>query len=178
VHIDCDKPVPRMYTFDRELSTFLMPLVSRWGRRSATVSLLTRVTRRATRRWCVATRTALRPGRTTGRRLVLLLRAARRRSVLLLLLTTVSALLLAVSLLLLAELLLAGDLGRTLLVLSVVAGVDGAENELQDPKIRGEVNGWVGTSHLRGLVLVVGCAVHHASDGRVVVDLTQEFSGW
>lgn len=66
---------------------------------------------------------------------------------LVLLLATVAALLL--------ELTRAGDLSGALLVLSVVAGVDGTEDELEDPKIRGEVDGRVGTSHLGRLILVV-----------------------
>jgi hypothetical protein len=144
----------------------IRPLVSRWGRRSATVGLLARVTgRRTTGRRRVATRTTLRPRRTTGRRLVLLLRAAGGRLVLLL--TTVTSLL--------TKLARAGNLGGALLVLGVVAGVDGTENELEDPEIRGEVDGWVGTSHLSRLV--VRCAVHHASDDRIVVELAQELGG-
>jgi len=86
-------------------------------------------------------------------------------------------LLATVSTLLLAELTRAGNLSRALLVLGVVAGVDSTEDELEDPEIRGEVDGWVGTSHLRRLVLVVGCAVHHASNDGIVVELAQELSG-
>ena len=166
-----------MYTLHRGPSILFISLVSRRRRRGATVSLLTWVSRRrAARRRRVATRTALRPGRTAGRRLVLLRRTSRRRLVLLL--ATVTALLLTVALLLLAELTRAWNLRGALFVLSVVAGVDGTENELENPKIRSEVNGRVGTSHLCRLVLVVGCAIHHASDGRVVVKLAQELSGW
>lgn len=95
-------------------------------------------------------------------------RATRGRLVLLL--TTVATLLLA-------ELTRAGNLSRALLVLGVVAGVNSTEDELEDPKIRGEVDGWVGTSHFGGLILVVGCAVDHASDNRVVVELAQELGG-
>ena len=122
-----------------------IPLVSRRGGRGATVSLLTWVTRRTARRRRVATRAALRPRRTTRRRLVLLVWATWGRLVLLP--ATVAALLL--------ELTRAGDLSGALLVLSVVAGVDGTEDELEDPKIRGEVDGRVGTSHLGRLILVV-----------------------
>lgn len=86
-------------------------------------------------------------------------------------------LLTTVATLLLAELTRAGNLSGALLVLGVVAGVDSTEDELEDPKIRGEVDGWVRTSHLRGLILVVGCAVDHASDNRVVVELAQELGG-
>jgi hypothetical protein len=165
VQLDCERSFLCAYTS----STLIRPLVSRRGRRGTTVSLLTRVTGRGTaRRRRVATRTALRTRRATRRRLVLLLRAARRRLVLLL--TTITTLL--------TKLTRAGNLGGALLVLSVVAGVDSTEDELKDPKIRGEVDGWVGTSHLSRLVLVVGCAVHHASDDRVVVELTQEFGGY
>jgi hypothetical protein len=112
--------------------------------------------------------------------------SARRRRVLLLLtvslllLTAVATLLLTrltITLLLLAELLLAGNLRRSLFVLGVVAGINGTENELQDPKIRGEIDGRVGASHLCGLVLVVGRAVDHAANGRVVVKLAKELSG-
>ena len=131
--------------------------------------MLARVTRRRTaRRRRVATRAALRTRRTTRRRLVLLLRAARGRLVLLL--TTVTTLL--------TKLARAGNLSGALLVLGVVAGVDGTENELENPEIRGEVDRWVGTSHLGRLILVVGCAVHHASDDRVVVELAQELGGY
>lgn len=153
-------------------------LVPRWGRGSATVGLLTWVARgRATRGRCVSTRSTLRrPGRAARRRLVLLRRTTRGRSVLLLL-ATIAALRLAVALLLLTELTRAGNLGGALLVLSVVAGVNGTEDELQNPEIRGEVDGRVGASHLGGLVLVVGSAVDHASDDRVVVELAQELSG-
>jgi hypothetical protein len=42
-----------------------------------------------------------------------------------------------------------------LLVLGVVAAVDGAEEELDDPQIGGEVDGRVGTGHLFLLVLEV-----------------------
>jgi hypothetical protein len=94
-----------------------------------------------------------------------------------LLLTTITALLLTVALLLLTELARAGYLRRALFVLGVVAGINGSEDELQDPEIRGEVDGRVGASHLGGLVLVVGRAVDHAADGRVVIDLAQELSG-
>jgi hypothetical protein len=104
--------------------------------------------------------------------LVLLLLA-----VTLLLLTAVTTLLLAVTLLLLAELTRTGYLRRALFVLGVVAGVNGTEDELQDPEIRGEVDRRVGASHLCGLVLVVGRAVDHAANGRVIVDLAQELSG-
>jgi hypothetical protein len=45
--------------------------------------------------------------------------------------------------------------GVCLLVLGVVRRVNGAENELEDPKIRGEVDRRVGPSHLGGLVLEV-----------------------
>ena len=86
-------------------------------------------------------------------------------------------LLTTVATLLLAELTRAGNLSGALLVLGVVAGVNSTEDELEDPKIRGEVDGWIGTSHLRGLILVVGCAVDHASDNRVVVELAQELGG-
>ena len=75
---------------------------------------------------------------------------------------------------LLLELTRAGNLSGTLLVLGVVAGVDSTKDELENPKIRGEVDGWVGTSHLGRLVLVVGGAVHHAADDRVVIELAQE----
>jgi hypothetical protein len=110
----------------------------------------------------------LRPRRTTWRRLVLLTWATRGRLVLLL--ATVATLLLA-------ELTRAGDLSGALLILGVVAGVDSAEDELEDPEIRSEVDGRVGTGHLGGLVLVVGCAVDHASDNGIVVELTQELGG-
>jgi hypothetical protein len=96
----------------------------------------------------------------------------------LVLLAAVAALLLAVTLLLLLELTRAGYLRRALLVLSVVAGIDRAENELQDPEIRSEVDGWVGTGHLGGLVLVVRCAVYHTSDNRIVVELAKELGGY
>ena len=95
------------------------------------------------------------------------MRAARRRLVLLL--TTVTTLL--------TKLARARNLGGALLVLGVVAGVDSAEDELEDPEIWSEVDGRVGTGHLGGLVLVVGCAVDHASDNRVVVELAQELGG-
>lgn len=68
-------------------------------------------------------------------------------------------------------------MGRALLVLSVVAGIDGTEDELEDPEVGSEVDGWVGTGHLGRLVLVVGCAVDHASDDGVVVELAKELSG-
>ena len=86
-------------------------------------------------------------------------------------------LLLATVATLLLELTRARNLSGALLVLGVVAGVDSTENELENPKIRGEVDRRVSTSHLSRLVLVVGCAVHHASDDRVVVELAQELSG-
>jgi hypothetical protein len=146
-----------------------IPLVSRWGGRSATVGLLTRISgRRTARRRRVATRAALRPRRTTRRRLVLLRWATWGRLVLLL--TTVTTLLLA-------ELTRARNLSGTLLVLGVVAGVNSTEDELENPKIRSEVDRWVGTSHLGRLVLVVGRAVHHASNDRIVVELAQELGG-
>ena len=149
-----------------------MSLVSWRGGRRATIGLLTWVSgRRTARRWCVTTRTALRPGRTTRRRLVLLRWATGGRLV-----TTIATLLLTVTLLLLTELARAWNLSGSLFVLGVVAGIDGTEDELEDPKIRGEVNGWVGTSHLGRLVLVVGCAVHHASNDWVAVELAQELS--
>jgi hypothetical protein len=87
-----------------------------------------------------------------------------------LLLTWVATLLLAV---------LAGTwtLSGALLVLGVVAGVDSTKDELEYPKIRGEVDGRVGTSHLGRLVLIVGCAIHHSSDNRVIVELAQELGG-
>lgn len=157
-----------MYAFDRIPSTLTIPLVSRRGGRCTTVSLLTRVTRRTTRRRRVTTRTALRPRRTTWRRLVLLVGAAGGRLVLLL--ATVATLLLA-------ELARTGNLSGALLVLSVVAGVDGTEDELENPKIGGEVDGRVGASHLGGLVLVVGSAVNHASDDGIIVELAQELGG-
>ena len=158
-----------MQTSKQDPSTLTKPLVSRRGRRSATVGLLTRVTRRRTTwRRCVATRTALRPRRTTWRRLVLLRRATRGRLVLLLT---------AVATLLLAELARAGNLSGALLILSVVAGIDSTKDELENPKIRSEIDGRVGTSHLGRLVLVVGCAVHHASDDGIVVELAKELGG-
>ena len=86
-------------------------------------------------------------------------------------------LLATIATLLLAELTRAGNLSGALLVLGIVAGVDSTEDELENPKVRGEVDGRVGTSHLRGLVFVVGCAVDHASDNRVVVELAQELGG-
>lgn len=86
-------------------------------------------------------------------------------------------LLATIATLLLAELTRAGNLSGALLILSVVAGVNGAEDELENPEIRSEVDGRVGTSHLRGLVLIVGCAVYHASNDRIVVELAQELSG-
>ena len=86
-------------------------------------------------------------------------------------------LLATIATLLLAELTRAGNLSGALLILSVVAGVNGAEDELEDPEIRSEVDGRVSTSHLRGLVLIVGCAVHHASNDRIVVELAQELGG-
>jgi hypothetical protein len=168
VQLDCRRLFIRIHAFDRDSSTLTIPLVSRRGRRRATVSLLTRVTGRTTRRRRVATRTALRPRRTTWRRLVLLVGATGWGLVLLL--TWVATLLLAV----LAR---GWTVSGALLVLSVVAGVDSTKDELEDPKIRGEVDGWVGTSHLGRLVLVVGCAVHHSSDNRVVVELAQELGG-
>jgi hypothetical protein len=167
VQLDCRRLFIRIHAFDRNPSTLTIPLVSRRGGRRTTVSLLTWVTRRAARRRRVATRTALRPRRTTWRWLVLLVRAAGGRLVLLL--ATVATLLL--------ELAGTGNLGGALLVLSVVAGVDGTEDELENPKIRGEVDGRVGASHLGGLVLVVGSAVNHASDDGIVVELAQELGG-
>lgn len=146
-------------------------LVPRRGRRRAAVGLLAWVPRRArrtTRRRSVTTTAALRPaGRATGRRSVLLLLLA----VLTLGRATVAPTLLTV--------LLLGrrNLGAALLVLGVVGRVDSAEDELEDPKIGSEVDGWVGTSHLSGLVLVVGSAVNHAADGRVVVKLSKELGG-
>jgi len=80
--------------------------------------------------------------------------------------------------LLLTKLARAWNLSGSLFVLGVVAGIDGTKDELKDPKIRGEVDGWVGTSHLGRLVLVVGCAIHHASNDRVAVELAQELSGF
>lgn len=167
MQLDCRRLFIRIHAFDRNPSTLTIPLVSRRGGRRTTVSLLTWVTRRAARRRRVATRTALRPRRTTWRWLVLLVRAAGGRLVLLL--ATVATLLL--------ELAGTGNLGGALLVLSVVAGVDGTEDELENPKIRGEVDGRVGTSHLSGLVLVVGSAVNHASNDGIIVELAQELSG-
>lgn len=42
-----------------------------------------------------------------------------------------------------------------LLVFGVVARVDGAEDELDHPEIRGEIDRWLGAGHLCGFVLVV-----------------------
>jgi hypothetical protein len=42
-----------------------------------------------------------------------------------------------------------------LLVLGVVAGIDGAEDELDHPEVRSEIDGWDSSSHLGGLILVV-----------------------
>lgn len=64
----------------------------------------------------------------------------------------------------------------SLLVLRVVAWINCTEDELEDPEIGGEVDGRASTSHLGGLVLVVGCAIDHASDAWVVVELSKELS--
>lgn len=63
----------------------------------------------------------------------------------------------------------------SLLVLSVVAGVDGAENEFEDPEVGRELDGGLGAGHFGGFVLVVGGAVDHGADLGVVVELAQEF---
>lgn len=154
-------------------------LVPRRGRRRATVGLLAWVPRRARRttRWRgVATTAALGPtGRATGRRSVLLLLL----TVLALGRTTIATLLTILLLRGLAVLLLGrGDLGASLLILGIVGRVDGTEDELEDPEVGSEVNGRVGASHLSGLVLVVGSAVDHAADGRVVVKLAEELGSY
>ena len=56
----------------------------------------------------------------------------------------------------------------SLLILSIVRRVDGSKNELENPKIRGEVDGRVGASHLSGLVLEVRRYVYHASTKRLL----------
>ena len=59
-----------------------------------------------------------------------------------------------------------------LFVLSVVTGVDGTKDEFQDPETRSEFDRRIGACHLRGLILVVGRAVYHASDTWVVIKLS------
>jgi hypothetical protein len=132
-------------------------LIPRRSRGTATVRLLARIARlrRATRRRSVTT--LLRPAR----------RATRRRSVAALLLLTIALLRRATVAALLGRRTAVATLLRratkaarvALLVLSVVRRIDRTENELEDPKIGGEVDRRVGTSHLGGLVLEVGSAV-------------------
>jgi hypothetical protein len=101
--------------------------------------------RRATRRRSVTT--LLRPAR----------RATGRRSIAALLLLTIALLGRATVTTLLRRATIAtlGATGVSLLILSVVRRIDGTKNELEDPKIGGEVDRRVGTSHLGGLVLEV-----------------------
>lgn len=145
-------------------------LVPRRSRGSTTVSLLARVTRlrrAAWRRSVAALRSA---GGSTG-----------RRSVLLLLLAVVGLSGTAVASLLWRRAAVTalgrGSAGVSLLVLGVVRRVDGAEDELQDPEVGGEVDRWVGTSHLGGLVLEVGRDIDQVADGGVVIELAEEFGG-
>lgn len=159
--------------------SFDVCLVPRRCGRRATIGLLARVPRgrrRTTWRRSITTASALGPTRGT----------ARRRGVLLLLLavlalrrTTVATLLTVLLLRGLAILLLRRrNLGAALLVLSVIGRVNRAQDELENPEIGSEIDWRVGAGHLGGLVLVVGRAVYHTSNGRVIVKLAEEFGGY
>lgn len=120
--------------------------------------------------------THLVPGRTTAARVRRLLTRRRTRRGLVLLLAWRA---LAVALLRRWATVLTGGSGAallaSLLVLGVVAGVDGAEDEFEDPEIGGELDWGLGAGHFGGFVLVVGGAVDHGADLGVVVELAQEF---
>ena len=71
---------------------------------------------------------------------------------------------------------LGGGQARSLLVLGVIAGVNGAEEELAQPQVGGEVEGRVRARHLVLLDLEVGGGVDELADAGLVVELAEELA--
>jgi len=64
-----------------------------------------------------------------------------------------------------------------LLVLRVVASINGTEKKLDDPKIGCKIDRRVCAHHLFLFVLEVGCAVNHRANLRVLIKPTEELPG-